>query len=40
VAYVPLYGERLHALLGVAYRGEERSVVVRQFIEQARSAPR
>ena len=37
VAYVPLHGETLHALLGVAYRGEERSVVVRQFIEQARA---
>ncbi len=38
VAYVPLHGETLHALLGVAYRGEERSAVVRQFIEQARAA--
>ena len=38
VLYVPLQGQPLHALLGAAYRQDERSAVVRQFIEQARPA--
>ena len=44
VAYVPLEGEPLEALLGVAYREEERSSAVRNFIaaasEAASSRPR
>ena len=38
VVYVPLSGKPLHALLGAAYRVDERSTVVRNFIEQARAA--
>ena len=38
VVYVPLQGEPLHALLGTAYRTDERSAVVRHFIEQAKAA--
>lgn len=38
VVYVPLQGEPLHALLGVAYRADERSAVVQHFIGQARAA--
>lgn len=37
VVYVPLRGRPLHALLGAAYRTDERSAVVRHFIEQARA---
>ncbi len=32
VAYLPLEGEPLHALLGIAYRDEERSSAVRNFV--------
>ncbi|HZT01194.1 MAG TPA: LysR family transcriptional regulator [Steroidobacteraceae bacterium] len=35
VTYVPLYGEPLHALLGIAYRADEGSVVVHNFIAAA-----
>ena len=38
VTYLPLEGEPLYALLGAAYRAEERSAVVRHFIDQARAA--
>jgi DNA-binding transcriptional LysR family regulator len=38
VVYVPLSGEPLHALLGAAYRADERSTVVCSFIAQARAA--
>lgn len=40
VVYVALQGEPLHAFLGTAYRADERSAVVRHFIEQAREASR
>lgn len=40
VVYVPLRGKPLHALLGVAYRAQERSVVVRNFIAAAGAASR
>jgi DNA-binding transcriptional LysR family regulator len=36
VTYVPLRGEPLHALLGIAYRTDEGSAVVHNFIEAAR----
>lgn len=36
VAYLQLEGQPLHALLGVAYRDEERSSAVRNFIAAAR----
>lgn len=38
VVYLPLRGKPLHALLGVAYRADERSTVVRNFIAAGRSA--
>lgn len=40
VAYLPLRGEPLHALLGMAYRSVEGSAVVRNFIEVARRGRR
>jgi DNA-binding transcriptional LysR family regulator len=36
VTYVPLRGEPLHALLGIAYRTDEGSAVVHNFIDAAR----
>ena len=36
VTYLPLRGEPLHALLGIAYRTDEGSAVVQNFIEAAR----
>ncbi len=36
VAYLPLEGEPLHALLGIACRDEERSSAVRNFVAAAR----
>ena len=36
VTYVPLRGEPLHALLGIAYRTDESSAVVHNFIAAAR----
>ena len=36
VTYVPLRGEPLHALLGIAYRNDEGSAVVHNFIAAAR----
>jgi len=36
VAYLPLRGEPLHAQLGIAYRTEEGSAVVHNFIQAAR----
>ncbi|HVS77009.1 MAG TPA: LysR family transcriptional regulator [Steroidobacteraceae bacterium] len=36
VTYLPLRGEPLHALLGVAYRADESSTVVSNFIDAAR----
>lgn len=40
VTYVPLRGEPLHALLGIAYRTDEGSAVVHNFIEAARRGRR
>ena len=40
VTYVPLCGEPLHALLGIAYRVDEGSVVVHNFIAAARRGRR
>jgi DNA-binding transcriptional LysR family regulator len=36
VTYVPLRGEPLHALLGIAYRTDEGSAVVHNFVDAAR----
>jgi hypothetical protein len=40
VTYLPLRGEPLHALLGIAYRTDESSAVVLNFIAAARRRPR
>ena len=40
VTYVPLRGEPLHALLGIAYRNDEGSAVVHNFIAAARRGRR
>jgi DNA-binding transcriptional LysR family regulator len=40
VTYLPLRGEPLHALLGIAYRKDEGSAVVHNFIDAARRGKR
>lgn len=40
VTYLPLSGEPLHALLGIAYRSDEASSVVHNFIDAARRGRR